>query len=137
VEREQLGGDESPEPEQWPNITHHATYTSLREAIDQGCSFCIAFWEMLDPDQQSFLMHFPWPHRASTSAPSESPGACTELDGYPQRLTRDQPGYWINIHYPVSGSPFFTSFESCIFILEPIDGEISLQGIINPDAPIS
>ena len=127
VEREQCGDDESPELERRPIInTHHATYRSLREAIDQGCSVCIAFWEYLDPDQQSFLMHFPWPHQDSTSAPSESPGVCTELDGYPQRAP-DQPGYeyWINIHYPVSGSPFFTSFESCLCVLEPLDGAIS------------
>ncbi|KAK4032845.1 heterokaryon incompatibility protein-domain-containing protein [Parachaetomium inaequale] len=89
VEREQLRGDESPEPEQLPMITHHPTYRSLREAIDQRCSLCIAFWETLNPEQQSFLMHFPWPHKDSTSA--TSPGACTGFDGYPQRLAQ-HPG---------------------------------------------
>ncbi|KXX76935.1 hypothetical protein MMYC01_206153 [Madurella mycetomatis] len=71
VEREQLHGDRSCEQEElggWHTFTHHPTYESLREAIDQRCSVCIVLWETLEPEQQVLFMDATRPHKDSTSA---------------------------------------------------------------------
>ncbi|KAK3306275.1 uncharacterized protein B0T15DRAFT_395021, partial [Chaetomium strumarium] len=47
---------------------HHPTYESLKGAIDQCCSLCIALLEMLAPEQQDFLMDPSRPHKDGTSA---------------------------------------------------------------------
>ncbi|KAK4242312.1 hypothetical protein C8A03DRAFT_40429 [Achaetomium macrosporum] len=78
VEGQQLRGDQSHKPDEWPGITHHPTYRSLKEAVAQRRSLCIAVWEMLPPKNRSFAMQVSSPHKGSTSSTLEE--GCTKFD---------------------------------------------------------
>lgn len=89
----------------YEKIPHHPTYKSLREAIDHGCGVCLAFWETLNSEQQSFLIG-----RGPT-------GPGTKIWYMPDQ---DMEGtYLVQVCYYGPER----SFDSCFFLLEPINGE--------------
>jgi hypothetical protein len=109
---EQDDDDESVQQSRDIYITHHPTYRSFREALDQRCSICIALWESLEPEDKHLLETTTWPDKNSDWAGElgggtrfSSPGLSGEPD-------------WINIYFNS------TSFDPLVLVLEPLNGVI-------------
>lgn len=105
-------GDDEP-VQRWREITHHPTYRSFREAIDQRCSICLALWESLEPEEQSLLENTAWPHENRNRVGELGGGTAFSSPGLSGKPN------WINIRF------HHTSFDPLVLVLEPSNSVIS------------